>query len=60
MEKKKKPYCTAIVLAAGRGKRMGTKVQKQYLLLAGRPVLYYALRVFQDSEIIDEILLSTG
>lgn len=60
MEKKKKPYCTAIVLAAGRGKRMGTKVQKQYLLLAGRPVLYYALRVFQDSEIIDEILLITG
>ena len=26
-----KPKCTAIVLAGGSGKRMGTKVQKQYL-----------------------------
>ena len=26
-----KVYCTAIVLAAGSGKRMGTKVHKQYL-----------------------------
>ena len=28
MQKKK---CTAIVLAAGQGRRMGTKTQKQYL-----------------------------
>lgn len=55
-----KEYCTAIVLAAGRGKRMGTKVHKQYLLLSGRPVLYYSLRTFQDSELIDEIILVTG
>ena len=57
---KMKKHCTAIVLAAGRGKRMGTKVHKQYLLLADRPVLYYSLKTFQDSEIIDEILLVTG
>ena len=47
MEKKK--YCTAIVLAAGSGKRMGTKVHKQYLLMGGKPVLYYSLRAFQES-----------
>ena len=52
MEKKK---CTAIVLAAGRGKRMGTKLQKQYLLLADKPVLYYSLKAFQDAELIDDI-----
>lgn len=57
MEKKK---CTAIVLAAGRGKRMGTKIQKQYLLMAGRPVLYYSLKMFQDSAVIDDICLVTG
>ena len=27
-----KKTCTAIVLAAGQGKRMGTKVQKQYFI----------------------------
>ncbi len=55
-----KKKCTAIVLAAGQGKRMGTKVQKQYLLLAGKPVLYYSLKAFQDSEVIDDIYLVTG
>lgn len=55
-----KKKCTAIVLAAGQGKRMGTKIQKQYLLLAGKPVLYYSLKAFQDSEVIDDIYLVTG
>lgn len=56
----RKEHCTAIVLAAGQGKRMGTKIHKQYLLLDGKPVLYYSLKAFQDSEIIDEIILVTG
>ena len=57
MEKK---YCTAVVLAGGSGKRMGTKVHKQYLLMGGRPVLYYSLKAFEDSELIDEVILVTG
>ncbi|MBC5690119.1 2-C-methyl-D-erythritol 4-phosphate cytidylyltransferase [Mediterraneibacter sp. NSJ-55] len=57
MEKK---YCTAIVLAAGQGRRMGTEVHKQYLLLGGRPVLYYSLHTFEASPLIDEIILVTG
>lgn len=52
-----KARCTAIVLAAGQGKRMGTKVQKQYLEISGKPVLYYSLNTFQNSKIIDEIVL---
>lgn len=56
----KKKYCTAIVLAAGSGKRMGTKIHKQYLLLAGKPVLYYSMKAFQESDIIDEIILVCG
>lgn len=57
MQKKK---CTAIVLAAGQGKRMGTKVQKQYLEIEGKPVLYYSLHAFEKSAIIDEIVLVVG
>lgn len=53
-------YCTAIVLAAGRGSRMGTTVQKQYLDLQGKPVLYYSLKAFENSSYIDEIILVTG
>lgn len=55
-----KKHCTAIVLAAGQGKRMGTKVHKQYLLLQDKPVLYYSYQTFQDSALIDEIYLVTG
>lgn len=55
-----KQYCTAIVLAGGSGKRMGTKVHKQYLLLGEKPVLYYSLQAFEDSDLIDEIILVTG
>ncbi|MBD5545102.1 MAG: 2-C-methyl-D-erythritol 4-phosphate cytidylyltransferase [Lachnospiraceae bacterium] len=49
---------TAIVLAAGQGKRMESKVAKQYLLLKGKPVLYYTLKAFEDS-LIDSIILVT-
>ncbi|MBQ8816709.1 MAG: 2-C-methyl-D-erythritol 4-phosphate cytidylyltransferase [Lachnospiraceae bacterium] len=49
----------AIVLAAGRGKRMNSNVAKQYLLLRDKPVLYYALNQFEHS-FIDDIILVTG
>ena len=55
-----KKHCTAIVLSAGQGKRMGASVQKQYIELDGKPVIYYTLKVFQDSEIIDDIVLVVG
>lgn len=47
---------TAIVLAAGQGKRMQSKIQKQYLLLDGKPLLYYSLKAFEQSS-VDEIIL---
>lgn len=55
----KKEKAVAVVLAAGQGKRMHSNVQKQYLLLQDKPVLYYALKTFQDS-FIDEIILVVG
>lgn len=50
---------TAIVLAGGSGKRMGGTVKKQYMLLAGHPVLYYSLDAFQKS-CVDTIILVTN
>lgn len=46
----------AIVLAAGSGKRMESSTKKQYMLLDGKPVVYYSLKAFQES-FIDEIIL---
>lgn len=49
----------AIVLAAGQGRRMNSDVQKQYLLLDGKPLIYYALKAFEES-VIDRIILVVG
>lgn len=50
---------TAIILAAGQGKRMQSEVHKQYLLIQDKPVLYYSLQVFENS-FIDNIILVVG
>lgn len=46
----------AIVLAAGSGSRMHAKTAKQYLLLNGKPLIYYALQQFQESG-VEKIVL---
>ncbi len=57
MEKEKKT--AAVILAAGQGKRMGTSTAKQFLMLDGKPVLYYALNAFEQSD-IDCVVLVAG
>jgi 2-C-methyl-D-erythritol 4-phosphate cytidylyltransferase len=47
---------TAIVLAAGSGSRMKSAVKKQYLEVDTKPLVYYALRAFEDS-VADDIVL---
>lgn len=54
-----KDRITAIVLAGGSGKRMGGDCKKQYMLLDGKPILYYSLKIFQESS-VDEIVLVTN
>lgn len=54
-----KKRIAAVVLAAGQGKRMGAGTAKQFLLLGGKPVLYYALQAFEESE-VDTVVLVTG
>lgn len=48
---------SAIILAGGKGKRMGAKISKQYIELNGKPILYYTLKKFVDCEGIDKIIL---
>ena len=57
---KRKCSCTAIVLAAGSGRRMKSDTAKQYMELCGRPVVCHCLQVFQDSPVIDHIILAVG
>ena len=45
----------AIITAAGQGKRMGGP--KQFVNLAGKPMLEWTLAVFDQSEVINEIVL---
>ena len=39
----------AIVLSAGVGSRMKSDIPKQYIDLAGKPVIYYSLKAFEDA-----------
>jgi 2-C-methyl-D-erythritol 4-phosphate cytidylyltransferase len=39
----------AIIVAGGTGTRMGSSLPKQFMLLKGRPVLYYTLKTFFDT-----------
>lgn len=47
----------AIIVAGGTGRRMGAQVPKQFLLLSGKPVLWYTLRAFLDAYEDMEIVL---
>ncbi|MDI3310542.1 MAG: 2-C-methyl-D-erythritol 4-phosphate cytidylyltransferase [Thermoanaerobacterium sp.] len=50
-------FISAIVVAAGKGRRMGTKLNKVFLKLNGKPVLYYTLNVFEKLSELNEIVL---
>lgn len=50
---------TAIILSAGNGSRMNSKIKKQYMLVLGKPIIWHTLKVFQESS-VDEIVLVTG
>lgn len=48
---------SAIILAGGKGKRMGSEISKQYIEIKGKPILYYTLKKFIDCKSIDSITL---
>lgn len=55
-----KTHCTAIVLAAGSGKRMKSSTAKQFMLLNEKPLIWYSLQAVEESEIVDDCVLVTG
>lgn len=55
-----KKRCTAVLLAAGSGSRMKSNVAKQYMLLRGKPLIWYALHAIEESSVIDDCVLVTG
>ena len=48
-----------IVLAGGKGSRMQSDIPKQYMELLGKPLLYYALKAFEDSDVEQVVLVTT-
>jgi 2-C-methyl-D-erythritol 4-phosphate cytidylyltransferase len=50
--------CWAVVPAAGIGRRVGGSVPKQYLELAGHPVIDYSLRLFLDHPQIARVVVA--
>lgn len=56
---KKQSEFTAIIVAAGTGKRMNSSVKKQYMEIAGFPVLYHTINAFEKS-MVDDIIIVTG
>src|SRR5699024_11128196 len=49
----------AIILASGSGSRFGAKLPKQFIRLAGKPIIQYTLEVFETAECIDEVIIVT-
>lgn len=47
----------AIIVAAGKGKRMNSKVNKILMLLNDKPIVYHSIKPFEDSPLIDRILV---
>ena len=50
---------TAIILAAGSGKRFNANKKKQFVKLYDKPLLYYSLKAFSESN-TDEIIVVTS
>lgn len=48
---------TALIVAAGRGTRMGPQTDKLFLEIAGQPVVAHTWRRFEEAACIDELVL---
>lgn len=55
MKRKKQVKTVALIVAGGQGKRMGGP--KQFLLIAGRPMLRWTVEAFSRSPLIDGIII---
>ncbi|AXB30248.1 SDR family NAD(P)-dependent oxidoreductase [Vibrio campbellii] len=49
----------AVILASGTGSRFGSNIPKQFVKLAGKPIITYTISAFQNNNKIDEIIIVT-
>lgn len=47
----------AVIVAGGKGKRMNAGINKQFIEINGRPIIYYTLKTFEIHEDIKSIVL---
>ncbi|MFQ5639239.1 MAG: 2-C-methyl-D-erythritol 4-phosphate cytidylyltransferase [bacterium] len=50
-------HVSAIIVAAGSGRRLGGNVPKQFQPLSGKPVLFYTLNKFEQCRLVDDVLV---
>ena len=48
---------TAIIVGSGKGTRMNEKVNKIFLSLTDKPIIYHTIKAFEDCSLIDGIVL---
>ncbi len=51
---------TALIVAGGKGKRMGAGMNKIFLKMLDREVLFYTISVFEKNKKVDEIIVVTA
>lgn len=48
----------AVILSGGIGSRMGSNIPKQYIMVAGRPIISYCIEKFVQSNEIDALVIA--
>lgn len=48
---------SVIIVAAGKGRRMGRNYNKQYISLQDKPIVAHTIGIFENMDLIDEIVL---
>ncbi len=51
---------SAIVVAGGKGTRLSSTEKKQFMKIAGKEILAYAIEAFNNVELVDEIVVVCG
>ncbi len=47
----------AVILASGKGSRLGEEIPKQFIKLAGKTILEHTIEIFENSKDTDEIIV---
>lgn len=53
----KKPFVSAVIVAAGNSTRMSCYVSKQLIPLLGEPTISYTLKAFEAASTVDEVII---